>query len=197
MPTFSLPIAPVHPQLLVQTLEQGNSEVYLHCQRVGHFAGLIGARLGLSEEARNLLETAGQLHDIGKLAIPAFLVHKRGTFTSTEYEIFKQHARLGGVILEEYQQSRELVGAARHHHERWDGGGYPSGLRAERIPLFARITAVADAYDAMVSGRSYRSRLAHAEALEEISRCCGGQFCPEVVEAFLEAEFDDWVRQAG
>ncbi len=194
MSQFSIPFAPAHPRLLLQTLEQRDPEVFLHSQRVGQIAGLIGMRLGLPA---GLLETAGQLHDIGKLAIPSFLVHKEGVFTPTEYQIFKHHAGLGGGILEEYHQPREVVDAARHHHERWDGRGYPHGLEGDEIPLFARITAVADAYDAMVSGRAYRSMLGHAEALEEIQRCRGGQFCPEVVNAFLAAEFGGCARQAG
>jgi len=188
---------PTPTRLLLHTLEQRDFVVYTHCLRVGHFAGLVGARLGLSEESRHLLETAGQLHDIGKLAIPPFLVHKEGVFTPTEYQIFKHHAGLGGAILEEHQQALELAQTARQHHERWDGRGYPHGLRGNEISRFAQITAVADAYDAMVSGRSYRSMLAHQEALEEIQRCRGSQFSPEVVDAFLESEFDGWVMQAG
>ncbi len=188
---------PVSPRLLIQTLEQRDPEVFVHCLRVGHFAALVGARLGLGEPATALLEVAGQLHDIGKLAIPTFLVQKQGIFTPQEYEIFKHHAGLGGAILEEHHQAPALVGAARHHHERWDGRGYPHGLRTHEIPLLAQITAVADAYDAMVSGRSYRSRLAHTEAMDEIRRCRGAQFSPEVVDAFLAAEFCGLVAQAG
>jgi len=197
MPTFPLASSPVSPRLLIQTLEQRDPGVFVHCQRVGHFAALIGTRLGLGESVAALLGEAGQLHDIGKLAIPAFLVQKQGIFSPQEYEILKHHAGLGGAILEEHHQSLALVGAARHHHERWDGRGYPYGLRAQEIPLFAQITSVADAYDAMVSGRSYRSRLAHAEALEEIQRCRGAQFSPEVVDAFVAAEFRGVVAQAG
>lgn len=188
---------PTPTGLLLHTLEQRDYIVFTHCLRVGHCAALIGARLGLSEEAQRLLETAGQLHDIGKLAIPQFLVHKEGVFTPTEYQIFKHHAGLGGAILEEYRQDPELAQTARQHHERWDGRGYPNGLKGHEISFFAQITAVADAYDAMVSGRSYRSMLAHGEALEEIKRCRGSQFSPGVVDAFLETELDGWGLQAG
>mgnify|MGYP003591814686 CR=1 FL=1 len=194
MPQLSIPIP---SSLLVQTLEQRDPDVFRHGQRVGQVAGLIGARLGLTQEELRILRTAGELHDIGKLAIPSFLVHKEGVFTETEYLIFKHHSGLGGAILEEHHQPLELAHAALHHHERWDGRGYPHGLRGEEIPLFARIVTVADAYDAMISGRTYRSLLGHAEALEEIGRCCGGQFCPEVVEAFLAAPFRAEVMRAG
>lgn len=197
MPKLSIPLSQAPPRLLIQTLEQRDPEVFVHCLRVGHFATLIGARLGLEADVLGPLEAAGQLHDIGKLAIPAFLVHKQGIFSPQEYEILKHHAGLGGAILEEHNQSLDLVGAARHHHERWDGRGYPYGLRGQEIPLFAQITAVADAYDAMVSGRRYRSTLEHGEALDEIQRCRGGQFSPEVVDAFIAAEFCGLVAQAG
>lgn len=197
MPKLSPHFTPTPARLLLRTLEQRDSLVFAHCLRVGHFAALIGAQLGLTEEALRLLETAGQLHDIGKLAIPHFLVHKEGVFTATEYQIFKHHAGLGGAILEEYQQDLALIKTARQHHERWDGRGYPHGLRGDSISRFAQITAVADAYDAMVSGRSYRSMLGHREALEEIQRCRGTQFSPEVVEAFLKSEFCNLEMQAG
>jgi putative nucleotidyltransferase with HDIG domain len=197
MPKLSLPVHPAHPRLLVQTLEQRDPEVFDHCLRVGHFAGLIGERLGLPSNQCRMLELAGRLHDIGKLAIPHFLVHKQGVFNPQEYLILQYHAALGGAILEEHHQPLELVGAARHHHERWDGRGYPYGLKGGEIPLFAQIAAVADAYDAMVSGRSYRSMLTHDEALDEIQRCRGGQFSPSVVEAFVAAEFCGLTSQAG
>jgi len=197
MPPFSLSPNSVSPRLLIQTLELRDPEVFVHCLRVGHFAALIGARLGLEKAEVTHVEEAGQLHAIGKLAIPPFLVKKQGVFSPQEYEILKHHAGLGGAILEEHHQSLELAGTARHHHERWDGRGYPYGLRAQEIPLFAQITSVADAYDAMVSGRSYRSRLEHAEALEEIQRCRSAQFSPEVVDAFLAAEFCVVAAQAG
>ncbi len=131
----------VPPRLLIQTLEERDPEVFVHSLRVGHFAALIGARLGLGEATAVLLEEAGQLHDIGKLAIPAFLVQKQGIFTPQEYEILKHHAGLGGAILEEHHQSQALVSAARHHHERWDGRGFPYGLQGQEIPLFAQITS--------------------------------------------------------
>jgi len=188
---------PTPARLMLQTLEKRDYVVFAHCQRVGHFAALLGARMGLPEETRHLLETAGQLHDIGKLAIPPFLVHKEGIFAPAEYQIFKHHAGLGGAILEEHRLDPELIQTARQHHERWDGKGYPLGLKGSEISRFAQIAAVADSYDAMVSGRSYRSRLAHEEALEEIARCRGEQFSPEVVDALLEAEFEDWVSEAG
>lgn len=197
MPKLSLTLNPVSPHLLIQTLEQRDPEVHIHCLRVGHIAALIGGRLGLSQGDTDLLEAAGQLHDIGKLAIPQFLVHKQGIYSPEEYEILKHHAGLGGAILEEHHQALELVGVARHHHERWDGRGYPYGLRATEIPLFAQITSVADVYDAMVSGRTYRSRLVHHEALDEIQRCRGAQFNPEVVDAFAAAGFCGLVAQAG
>lgn len=182
---------------LLHTLEQRDPIVFAHCLRVGRFAALVGARLGLTGDVQRQLETAGQLHDIGKLAIPPFLVHKEGVFTPTEYQIFKHHASLGAAILEEYQQDPWLIQTARQHHERWDGRGYPHGFRGNEISRFALITAVADAYDAMISGRSYRSLLLHQEALEEIQRCRGTQFSPEVVDAFLKTEFRSLEMQAG
>lgn len=197
MRTLSPCFTPTPARLLLHTLEQRDFVVFSHCLRVGHFAALIGGRLGFSENAKHLLEAAGQLHDIGKLAIPPFLVHKAGIFAPTEYQLFMHHAGLGGAILAEHRLDPELIQTARQHHERWDGRGYPHGLKGNEISRFAQITAVADSYDAMVSGRSYRSRLAHEEALEEIQRCRESQFSPEVVDAFLDAEFEDWASEAG
>ncbi len=189
MLSLSPPCIPTPTRLLLESLERGDFGLFAHGMRVGRIAARVGVRMGLSEESNHLLEAAGQLHDIGKLSVPYALVHKEGTVTPKEYQIFQHHPELGGALLEECQQPPELVDTARQHHERWDGRGYPLGLCGNEITLFAQITALADAYDAMVSGRSYRSMLGHSEALEEIQRCRGSHFSPAVVEAFLAAEF--------
>ena len=186
MLSLSPPFTPT--PMLLESLEQGDFVVFAHGMRVGRIAAMVGVHMGLSEDANHLLEAAGQLHDIGKLSVPHALVHKEGAVTPKEYQIFQHHAEIGGSLLEECQQPLELVDTARQHHERWDGRGYPRGLCGNEISLFAQITALADAYDAMVSGRSYRSMLGHIEALEEIKRCRGSHFSPTVVEAFLALE---------
>jgi HD-GYP domain-containing protein (c-di-GMP phosphodiesterase class II) len=147
----------------------------------------MGKVMGLSGDTLSRLELAAKLHDIGKLFIPSFLVHKQASFNQDEYRIMQRHAVLGARLLKGHAETADLNQVARHHHERWDGGGYPSHLAGNEIPLLARITSVADAYDAVTSNRSGGNR-SHDEALEEILLGKGSQFCPETVEAFLLAE---------
>jgi HD-GYP domain-containing protein (c-di-GMP phosphodiesterase class II) len=154
---------------------------------VGHYALLIGETLGLPPAALNRLELAARLHDIGKLFIPSFVVHKQATFNREEYQIMQRHALLGARLLEGHAETADLAQVARDHHTRWDGQGYPSRLRGLEIPLLARITSVADAYDAVTSNRSGGNR-GHEEAVLEILRGRGTQFCPETVDAFLCVE---------
>jgi HD-GYP domain-containing protein (c-di-GMP phosphodiesterase class II) len=126
------------------------------------------------------------LHDIGKLGCHANL-NKPGKLTDEEYEIFKLHPTFGKEILEPITFLQPLIPGVHLHHERWDGQGYPLGLKGEEIPMMARILSVADAYDAMTSSRAYRRALEHSVALAEIARCTGSQFDPTVVDAFVAA----------
>jgi HD-GYP domain-containing protein (c-di-GMP phosphodiesterase class II) len=124
------------------------------------------------------------LHDVGKIAIPDAVLHKAGPLLPEEWAVVQQHADLGARLLDGVDQWRSAQVVVRHHHERWDGGGYPHGLRGAQIPVGARIVAVADAVDVMVNGRPYAPARPLEQAVEELRRNRGSQFDPEVVDAF-------------
>ncbi len=174
-------------QALLGGMRDLDPGLHQHGLRVGALARLIGRAFGLPERACGHLEWAGRLHDIGKLFVPTFLLHKRAPLDGSEYHIMQRHAGLGARLLEARSETLSLGPAARCHHERWNGSGYPSHLRGREIPLQARIVSVADVYDAVTSNRPGGGR-SHGEAVEEILLGRGTQFCPEVVEAFLRAD---------
>jgi HD-GYP domain-containing protein (c-di-GMP phosphodiesterase class II) len=181
--TSSIPLA------MLQCLEGLDPTIARHGHRVSQHARAMGEVMGLSPATLSWLELAGKLHDIGKLFIPAFLVHKQASFNLEEYRILQGHVVLGARLLEGHHETEVLARVARHHHERWDGSGYPSHLAGMEIPLLARIVSVADAYDAVTSDRSGGNRC-HDAAMEEILRGRGTQFCPEAVEASLLVELE-------
>lgn len=189
--------APTSALHILRTLEARDPGVFAHGLRVGAYARRLALRLGLDGPDLDLLEMAGRVHDLGKLGVPPFLVHKDGPLTPSEQALLRRHPALGAAMLEAHRQPEELVLTARHHHEHWDGSGYPFGLAGHEIPLFARITAVADAYDAMTSHRPYRPLWSEDQALDELEACAGTQFCPEMVFAFRAAAREGWALQAG
>ncbi|HWG56607.1 MAG TPA: diguanylate cyclase [Gaiellaceae bacterium] len=156
-----------------------------HSERVADLAARLAARLGLDAEQVELTRLAGSLHDLGKLAIPEEILRKPGPLSETERLVLERHPQIGFRMLESLgvEPVAEWV---LHHHERWDGSGYPDRLPGDRIPLGARIIFVADAYDAMTSDRVYRDRLGDDEAIAELERCGGTQFDPGVVAALAE-----------
>jgi len=156
-----------------------------HSERVAELAARIASRVGAGPEHVELTRLAGRLHDLGKLAIPEEILRKPGPLTKPERLVLERHPQIGFRMLESLGVD-PVAEWVLHHHERWDGRGYPGGLLAEDIPLGARIIFVADAYDAMTSERVYRSRLSQREALAELERCAGSQFDPELVSALAE-----------
>jgi diguanylate cyclase (GGDEF)-like protein/putative nucleotidyltransferase with HDIG domain len=156
-----------------------------HSQRVAQLAVRLAARLGLSHEELELTQLAASLHDVGKLALPEDLLRKPAPLSEPEWATLKQHAQIGFRMLESLGVD-PVAEWVLHHHERWDGTGYPDRLAGTEIPVGARIIFVADAYDAMTSDRLYRARCSDAEAVAEIVRCAGTQFDPSVVEALSE-----------
>jgi HD-GYP domain-containing protein (c-di-GMP phosphodiesterase class II) len=155
-----------------------------HSRRVALHAAMIAKRMGLSREEVAKVRTAAAVHDIGKLRIPLEVLNKKGALTPTEFEIVKRHAVEGAEIVS-FMDDAEVDAMVRHHHERFDGTGYPDGLMGERIPTGARIIAVADTFDALTSERPYRAAIAHKKALEIILGVSGTQLDPVAVRAFL------------
>ena len=133
----------------------------------------------------NRLETCALLHDVGKVGINDTILNKPGKLTSKEWDIVKAHPQLGAAMAERVPQLLPCVAGIRHHHEWYDGSGYPDGLQEDNIPLEARILAIADAFAAMTSERSYSDTLTHEEALEEIERYSGKQFDPQLAQNFI------------
>ena len=161
-----------------------------HSDRVAFYATLLAQRLDLPPDTIEIVRQAALMHDIGKIGCVMNL-NKPGKLSQEEYEIFKKHPGYGREILEPIKFLHPLVPGVHLHHERWDGRGYPLGLKGGVIPIIARIISVADTYDAMTSDRSYRKALPHEVASGEIERCSGTQFDPECASGFLKAVEDD------
>jgi response regulator RpfG family c-di-GMP phosphodiesterase len=156
-----------------------------HSERVATYAMYLATRLGLSQEQIEIVRQSALMHDIGKIGCVLNL-NKPGKLTQDEYETFKRHPGYGRDILEPIRFLHPLIPGVHLHHERWDGRGYPLGLKGPDVPLMARIIAVADTYDAMTSDRAYRRALPHEVAVTEIERCSGTQFDPEISHEFCE-----------
>jgi diguanylate cyclase (GGDEF)-like protein len=174
---------------LAQTVDARDAYSGRHSQRVGEYAGRIARRLGADEPTIELIRLAGNLHDLGKLAIPEELLRKPTELSDGERLVLERHPQIGYRMLESLGVDAVAEGVL-HHHERWDGTGYPNKLSGEQIPLAARIVFVADAYDAMTAARGPTGGLgasrSEEEALAELERCAGTQFDPRVVEAFAK-----------
>lgn len=177
---------------LVQALETRDFETHGHSERVVTFSLRLGYELGLDKETLRDLELGALLHDIGKIGVPDAVLRKPAKLNEEEWNKMKLHPVHGQKIL---RNIPFLEGAARivaQHHEKWDGTGYPIGLRGEDIEVGARIFSVVDAFDAMVSDRVYRKGCSYEDALAELERCSGTQFDPLIVEAFKNVPAEDW-----
>jgi putative nucleotidyltransferase with HDIG domain len=155
-----------------------------HSTNVADLAVEIGTELGLDPANLKRIERAGYLHDIGKVGISDAIIQKPGPLTEAEYEVVKTHSGIGAEIVGRMSGLQPLVPTILHHHERWDGGGYPGSLAGEQIPLEARILALADTVDTMCSDRPYRSARSPEQVVQEVRRCSGSQFDPQIVLAF-------------
>ena len=171
---------------IVKTLHEKNPREEKHSKRVSQLCEAIGMASGLSEIEVRKLRVGGLLHDIGKIAIEEGILNKPGKLTEQEWVEIKRHPEIGYRILSSSHEMLELTEGILAHHEKWDGTGYPKGLKGEAIPRVARIIAVADSYDAMTSERSYRKALSEEDVLKEIRRNAGTHFDPKIVKIFIE-----------
>jgi HD-GYP domain-containing protein (c-di-GMP phosphodiesterase class II) len=173
-------------EVLSAALDTRHPETGDHSQRVIERTLAVSRALGIRGTALRDIEWGAALHDVGKIGIPDAVLLKPGALTDEEWAIMKTHCEIGYRMLCGFDFLHGALPIVLHHHEWYDGSGYPSGLRAHWIPFGARVFGVADAYDAMTSDRPYRRALSHEEAVAELRRGAGTQFDPEVVEAFLE-----------
>lgn len=158
-----------------------------HSRRVAEYAVLAAQGMDFDPRFVTMIRIAGQLHDFGKIGVREHILTKQGRLNESEMEAMQEHPVIGAEILGKFKSFYEIVPGIRHHHEHYDGTGYPSGLTGDSIPMIGRIIAVADAYDAMTTNRPYRGRLNHREALVELEKNAGSQFDPKVVDAFVAA----------
>lgn len=169
---------------LIEAIEAKDRFNRGHSRRVADLAVRFGCHLGLPERERELLETGAKLHDIGKIGIPEEILNKKGKLTDEEYEVIKSHPVISEQIIMPLEFLAEVRPIVRHHHERYDGGGYPDGLAGEDVPRAAAILSVVDAYDALVSDRPYRNGLPPARALQILDEGAGTQWDPELIREF-------------
>ncbi len=162
-----------------------------HSQQVTRYALLLGRALGFSEDELLVLEQVALLHDIGKIGIPDHILKKEGPLTESEWEVMRQHPSIGQEILEHIHVLHLEQNMVRHHHERYDGNGYPSGLKGDEIPIYSRILSIADSFHAMISDRPYRKALPISEAVSELKKNSGTQFDPKLVDLFIQALEDE------
>jgi putative nucleotidyltransferase with HDIG domain len=171
--------------ILAQAVELRDQYTGGHTHRVTAYSLLLAQELELSAEELNLIKTGTPLHDIGKIGIDDAILRKPGKLTPAEFEVMKTHTTKGAKILEQVPDLHPVIPIARSHHERWDGQGYPDGLKGDKIPRLATIVAVADAFDAMTSDRPYRQGMAAEVAFAEVEKQKGKQFAPDCAAAFL------------
>lgn len=176
---------------LAGTIDAKDKYTNGHSLRVAEYSKMIAARMNMSRNEQEDIYYIGLLHDIGKIGIPDEIINKTSRLTDEEYDIIKTHPAIGSEILEKMSELPGIAVGARWHHERYDGKGYPDGLMGENIPYVARIIGVADAYDAMSSMRSYRGVLPQEHIRNEIKRCSGTQFDPNVAEIMLQIIDED------
>ena len=173
-------------QGFTQALEASDMYTAGHSDRVSTYAMWIAQGLGMGADETEFVRQAGLLHDIGKVGVATEALNKPGKLTDLEYEAFKSHVVLSKRILDPIRFLKDAIPGAYCHHEKWDGTGYPQGLKANDIPLLGRIIAIADTWDAMTSDRAYRRALPYDVAIAELRRCSGTQFDPKLVDVFIE-----------
>ena len=186
---------------LARAAEYRDDDTGKHTERVSRMSARIARDLGFPEEEVEVIRYAAPLHDVGKIGIPDGILLKPGKLTKEEFERMKEHAKIGACILSGscFPILRAAEEISLTHHERWDGNGYPQGLAAEDIPIYGRIVAVADVFDALTHERPYKSAWPHEEAVAELQRQKGKQFDPTIVETFLktlrDTDPESWLEE--
>ncbi len=170
---------------IVTAMEARDSYTASHSSRVADIAQYLCKWLRLPDAQAELIHIAAHVHDIGKIGIPDAILHKSGKLTNHEWEVMRRHPMIGYNILSKVSGFHDIALCVRHHHERWDGSGYPDGLSGMAIPLGARIISLADSVDAMMSVRKYRQKLTAAYCRNEIARCCGSMYDPQIAAVLL------------
>lgn len=171
---------------LADTIEKRDPYTAGHTKRVMEYSVKTGMELGLEKEDLEKLQLAAILHDIGKIGIRDAILLKEEKLSDDEFKIIQNHSIYGAEILQHVRQLKDIIPGVKYHHEKFDGRGYPFGLKGKEIPIIARIIAVADTFDAMTTDRPYRKGMSREDAIEELKNKAGSQFDPEIVEAFLK-----------
>jgi HD-GYP domain-containing protein (c-di-GMP phosphodiesterase class II) len=174
---------------LTSAIDAKDSYTFGHSERVALVSKMLAEAVGLEPPIVERVYLAGLIHDVGKIGVPERVLCKPGRLTDDEFGLIKQHPQIGANIVRDIRQMNDLVPGVLHHHERWDGRGYPHGLSGTEIPLFGRLLGLADAFDAMSSTRTYRCALQHGQVLQEIRDCRGAQFDPDLADRFLGLDF--------
>ena len=177
---------------LSAALDQRDVETEDHSRRVAAYAIRLAREIGIGPDDELPLARGALLHDIGKIGVPDHILRKPGPLSRQEWEVMRQHPEMGRRILQGVPALADALPVVIHHHERWDGSGYPSGLRGERIELLARIFALVDAYDAMTADRPYRAAMSHDDAVAELLGGSGTQFDPKLVDIFVSIPTEEW-----
>ncbi len=172
--------------MLAAVVEKKDKYTEGHLRRIAIYAEALAQLAGCSAREQSLIRYGAILHDIGKIGVSESILGKPGKLTDEEYEIMKEHTTIGAQIVANMKIGKELAGIIRGHHERWDGSGYPEGLRGEQIPIGARIVSICDVYDAITTARSYKPAFSHESAIAELQQNAGSQFDPNLVRIFTE-----------
>lgn len=172
---------------ILHALDMKDHYTYGHSMRVAFLSLTVGRELGLNDKDLYELELASLFHDVGKIGVPDAVLLKPSRLNESEFKEMQSHPEKSAEILKGFEDFSEIAKIAKHHHERWDGKGYPSGLKGDEIPLFSRIILIADTFDAMTSSRPYRKGLDYSVAFQELKDFAGTQFDPVLVDKFIAA----------
>lgn len=177
----------------MEAIEEFRRQVYyydpytsMHAEHVAELMGGLASQMCMSSNEINLAFIVGLIHDVGKIKIPCHILTKPSRLTKEEFEVMKQHAEHGANILAAIEGAEAVVPIMRHHHERYDGKGYPQGIAGKDIPLLSRMLAICDSFDAMTTKRCYREPVTLEECIAELKRCSGTQFDPVICDYFIE-----------